>query len=467
MKPPSPPQVHRLRPVRHVTSIAPTRAGAPNGSIAMEDEMADSDSAAATAVPDFFRDPAVLQDPFSYFAQMRTQCPVAREPHQDTFMVTGYDALMELLNRKGDSFSSCLSVLGPLPPLPFEPEGGDITAQIDAVRDDLPWSAHFVCFDGPKHAEHRALVTSLLTYKRLKQNEDYLAAMADELIDKFIGDGCCNVVPQYGHATTTYAISDLLGIPAADRPVLLEAIGATPSQIDGDAPIKIGPDPLIALKPMFDGYLRERIANPTSDLMSELVQSRFRDGTPIPFETASNLARFLFGAGQDTTSHLISMSVRLLGEMPELQQRLRHDPSCIGEFIEEVLRFDPPVKVAYRLALKDTELAGVAVPAGSVMTASLVGANRDPAHFEDPERFDIDRPHARDHLAFSKGPHGCPGAPLGRMEARIALERLLARTSEFHLSEAHHGPAGARHYNFQPTYTFRSLADLHIEFTPA
>ena len=426
-----------------------------------------SDTGAARAVPDFFSDPAVIADPFSYFAQMRAKCPVAKEPYHGAYMVTGYDALNELLNRKADNFSSCLSVLGPLPPLPFTPEGSDITAQLEAVREELPWSAHLVCFDGQKHIDHRALLTSLLTYKRLKQNEDYLQALADRLIDRFIADGHCNVVPQYGHATTTYAISDLMGVPEPDRAVLLEAIGAPPSQIEGDAEMKIGPDPLIALKELFDGYLRERIANPGSDLMTELVQSRFRDGTPVPFETLSNLARFLFGAGQDTTSHLISMSVRILGERPELQQRLRENPSRIADFLEEVLRFDPPVKVAYRLALVDTEVAGVDVPAGSVVTACLVGANRDPAHFAEPDSFDIDRPGLRDHLAFSKGLHACPGAPLGRMEARIAIERLLARTSEFHVSETHHGPEGARHYNFVPTYTFRSLIDLHIEFTPA
>jgi cytochrome P450 len=419
------------------------------------------------AVPDFFSDPAVIEDPFSYFAQMRSHCPVAREPYQNAFMVTGYEALNDLLTRKSDAFSSCLSVLGPLPPLPFKPEGGDITAQLEAVRDELPWSAHLVCYDGAKHAEHRALMTNLLTWKRLKQNEDYLYGLVDQLIDKFIGNGTCNVVPEFSHATTTYAISDFMGIPEADRPVLLEAIGAPPSQLEGDAPIKVGPDPLIAMKELFDGYLHERIANPTSDLMSDLVQSRYRDGSEVPFEILSNLARFTFGAGQDTTSHLISMAVRLLGEDLDLQQRLRADPGRIPDFIEEVLRFDPPVKVAYRLALKDSEVAGVEVPAGSVMTACLVGANRDPAHFEKPDEFDIDRPHVRDHMAFSKGLHACLGAPLGRMETRIALEKLLERTSEFRLSEAHHGPAGSRHYNFVPTYTFRSLVDLHIDFTPA
>ena len=417
--------------------------------------------------PDFFTDPAVIDDPVSYFNTMRRDCPVAREPHQHTFMVTGYSELSEMLARNGDVFSSCLSVLGPLPPLPFTPKGEDIRADLDAVRDVLPWSDHLVCFDGQKHAEHRALLTSLLTYKRLKQNEAYLTQLADTLIDGFIARGICNVVPEYGHATTTYAISDLMGIPEKDRAKLLAAIGASPSQIEGDAEMRIGPDPLIGLKDMFDDYIRHRVAHPDSDLMSELAQSRFRDGSAVPFETVSLLARFLFGAGQDTTSHLISMALRILGEKPDLQQFLRTNVEQIPDFIEEVLRFDPPVKVVYRLAVKRTELGGVEIPAGSVMTGCLVGGNHDPGHFEAPEEFDIDRPRLRDNLAFSRGVHGCPGAPLARMESRIAIERLLARTVEFHIAEAHHGTAENRHYAFAPTYSFRSLIALHLEFTPA
>ena len=418
-------------------------------------------------LPDFFTDKTVIDDPIGYFNAMRSKCPVAKEPYQGTFMVTGHQELTELLTDKGDTYSSCLSVLGPLPPLPFTPAGPDIRKQLDAVRDDLPWSQHLVCFDGQKHTDHRALLVSLLTYKRLKQNEAYLKGLADTLIDGFVADGRCNVVPQYGHATTTYAISDLMGIPEADRAALLEAIGAPPSQIDGDVDLKIGPDPLVALKDLFDGYFRDRLESPCDDLMSELAQSHFRDGTDIPLDTLSLLARFLFGAGQDTTSHLISMAIRILADDLPLQQRLRDNPDRIGDFIEEVLRYDPPVKVAYRLALADTELAGVEIPAGSIMTACLVGGNHDARRFDDPAVFDIDRSGLRDNLAFSRGKHGCPGAPLARMESRIAVERLLARTREFHLSEKHHGPSGERHFNFVPTYTFRSLIDLHIEFTAA
>jgi cytochrome P450 len=416
--------------------------------------------------PDFYADPQTIAEPRRYFDLMRRKCPVAKESYHGTVMVTGYDELMEVMGRRDDTFSSAPSVVGPIPPLPFEPVGDDIRAQLAACRDQLPWSAHLVCFDGKKHADHRGILTSLLTYKRLKQNEEYLAGLADRLIDGFIAKGQCNVVPEYGHATTTYAISDLLGIPLQDRAELLAMIGA-PSQLDGDAGHMVGPDPLVFLKERFDGYIRERLATPGSDLLSELAHARFKDGVAPDPETLSLLGRFLFGAGQDTTSHLISMAIRILGDMPALQTRLRQEPARIPDFLEEVLRFDGPVKMAYRLAQRSTEVGGVDVPAGTIVALSLAGASNDPRHFENPGEINIDRAQLRDHLGFSKGSHGCPGAPLARMEARVAIARILTRLADIRISEAEHGPVGARRYRYQPTYTFRSLADLHIEFTPA
>jgi cytochrome P450 len=368
---------------------------------------------------------------------MRSQCPVMREKYHDSLMVTGYDEAMEILNSRDDTYSSVVSTIGPIPPLPFTPEGSDIHAQLEAHREELPWSAHLVCFDGQKHTDHRALLTSLLTYKRLKANEEYLAAFADRLIDRIAATGTCEVVRQYAHATSTYAICDLMGIPEKDRAELLDLIGAPPSQIDGDAVHKLGPDPLIFLKERFDGYVTERLANPSTDLMSELTHSKFKDGTGPSPERVAELSRFLFGAGQDTTSRLISMAIRILGDDLALQQQLREDPARINDFLEEVLRYDPPVKAVYRLALKDTSVADIPVPAGTVINISLTGANNDPRQFDDPDSFDIDRPRVRDNIAFSRGKHACPGAPLARIEARVSLERLLARTTDIrgtHLS---------------------------------
>jgi cytochrome P450 len=224
---------------------------------------------------------------------------------------------------------------------------------------------------------------------------------------------------------------------------------------------------LVFLKQHFDRYIQDRLENPASDLMTELVNSSFGDGSRASPDMFSLLARFLFGAGQDTTSRLIAMAIQILGDHPELQARLRKEVERIPDFLEEVLRYDPPVKAIYRLVQKSTAIGGVDAPAGTIVTTCLTAANNDPSHFADPSRFDIDRPRVRDHLAFSRGAHFCPGAALARLEARIAIERILARTAEIRISEELHGPPGERRYRYEPTYSFRSLSDLYIEFTPA
>jgi cytochrome P450 len=421
----------------------------------------------ADVEPDFFSDLKVIDDPRTYFDQARSKCPVHREPHQGTLMVTGFDEAMEVLSRPDSVFSSAVAVVGPIPPLPFVAEGGDIRQQLEAHRDELPWSRHLATLDGRKHSEQRALLGALLTYKRLQANEDYLRGLADRVIDGFIGQGRCDATSDYAHAVATYAISDLMGVPEADRADLVTLLGAPPSQLAGDAAHKIGPDPLVFLKERFDGYMQQRKADPGTDLMSELVHARFKDGSTPSLDEVSILARFLFGAGQDTTSRLVAHAIRVLGDEPDLQARLRSEPDRIPDFLEETLRYDGPVKVTYRLAVTDTQVAGVEVPAGTILTVCLTGGNNDPRHFPEPERFDIDRPNVREHMAFSRGAHFCLGAPLARLESKVAIERLLARLAEIRISEDRHGPPGARGYRYEPTYTFRSLSDLHIEFTPA
>jgi cytochrome P450 len=417
------------------------------------------------AEADFYSDPAVIADPRGWFATKRAEAPVAREPFHNSVIVSGYAEANEVLTRKDEVLSAAVAVIGPIPPLPFEPEGDDIRAQIAAHRDSMPWSAHLTTFDGAFHSQYRALLASLLTYKRIKQNEDYLYALADSFIDRFVEKGRCNIVPDFAHAVTTYAISDLLGIPVGHRAELLELIGAPPSQIDGDAPHKVGPDPLVFMQPRFDSYFAERFANPGgSDLMSEMTRFTLPDGTAPPREMLSLLARFLFGAGQDTTSRLIAMAVQRLAEDAALQSRLRADPARIADFLEEVLRIDPPVKTVFRLVQQSAAIADVAMPAGTVVMVGLTGANNDPAKFPDPDHFDIDRPALRDHMAFSRGAHACIGAPLARMEARVAIERLLVRTNHVAIDDTMHGPAEARRWRYEPTYGFRNLADLHVVF---
>ena len=133
--------------------------------------------------------------------------------------------------------------------------------------------------------------------------------------------------------------------------------------------------------------------------------------------------------------------------------------------MEETLRLEAPVKGDFRLARRQATVGGVDIPAGVTLMVLNGAANRDPRRFEDPADLRVERGNAREHLAFGRGVHSCPGGSLARLEARVSIERLLDRTAEIRISEAEHGPPGARRYQYVPTYILRGLTRLHLEFT--
>jgi cytochrome P450 len=413
----------------------------------------------------FFTDTSLVDDPNPYFESLRSKCPMVREPNYGALMVTGYAEGHEIYS-KGEDFSSCLAISGPLPGLPFKAEGSDIREQIRNNHDKVPWATHFITFDGPEHAAHRALLTRLLTHTRLKKNGEYMVGLADRLIDKFIDRGRCEIVSEYSQAFATLVIADLLGVPEEDRDELVATIGPPPAMI-GDPGHKSAPDPLEYLDKRFSAYLEDRRSNPRDDMMSDLANSRFRDGSVPELGAVVRIATFLFVAGQDTSAKLIASAFKILGDCPHLQQRLRAERHRIPDFLEETLRIESPTKVNFRVAARDTSIGGERVPAGSVLTVLLSAVNRDPNHFEQPAEFKIDRANVRDHVAFGRGSHACPGAPLARLEARITLERFLERMADIRISESEHGPPHARRYNKVPTYILNGVTDLHIEFTKA
>jgi cytochrome P450 len=397
---------------------------------------------------DFFTDPAVADDNPGYVARMRGKCPVLREPHHGVFMVTGYDEALEVLSTRSSSFSSAVSVTGPIPPLPFNPHGDDIREQVRQNRSNMPWTEHLATMDGAEHAANRALLQQLLTHSRLKANEEFVSGLVVRLVDGLIDKGGCEITEDFAHALSTLVIADLLGVPEEEHADLINLIGLPPTQMGGDAEHKVQ-------------------ADPRGDMMSELVHSTYKDGSQPTIERLTRLACFLFGAGQDTSARLVAFSFRVLGDFPEIQAQLRADPDRIPQFIEEVLRMETPVKTLSRLAVEPTEVGGVAVPAGSVLTINIGGANRDPKRFPNPDRFDFSRQNVRDNISFSRGTHACIGAPLARMEVRVALEQFLKRTSDIRISEAHHGPREARRYAFEPTYLLCGLQGLHVEWDKA
>jgi cytochrome P450 len=155
-----------------------------------------------------------------------------------------------------------------------------------------------------------------------------------------------------------------------------------------------------------------------------------------------------------------------MGDRPEIQQRLRADRSLIPGFIEEALRMDSPVKSDSRLARKATRVGGVDIAAGTVVMVLPGAANRDPRRFDDPHEFRLDRKNVREHMAFARGVHSCPGGPLARVEGRVSIERILDRMADIKIDEVKHGPVDDRRYTYEPTYILRGLSQLHITFTP-
>jgi len=418
---------------------------------------------------DFFTDQSVVADPYPYFEHLRTRCPVQRESHHDVVMVTGYDEAIAVYHDT-DVFSSCNAVTGPFPGFPVPLEGDDVSALIEAHRDALPFNDQITTMDPPKHTAHRALLMRLITPKRLKENEAFMWRLADRQIDEFLARGECELISEFGQPFAMLVVADLLGVPEADHGAFRERLAAKhPGNVIGRSGHEQGMvhNPLEFLYDRFTTYIEERRREPRDDVMTGLATATFPDGSMPEVIDVVRIATNLFAAGQETTVRLFGTALQLVAERPDLQQLLRDERDRIPNFVEECLRYESPVKGDFRLSRVPTNVGGVDLPAGTTVMVLNGAANRDPRRYERPDDFDVDRANARTHLSFGHGIHTCPGAPLARAEARVGLERLLDRMADIRISERAHGPAGARHYDYVPTFVLRGVTELHLEFTPA
>jgi cytochrome P450 len=412
---------------------------------------------------DFFTDASLIADPYPYYEHLRAKCPVHRHGQHEVVLVTGFEQGVAIYGHP-EHYSSVNAVNGPLPPLPFSPEGDDITAQLEAHRSQLPMAGLLVTLDRPDHAPLRSFVVQLFAPSRLRRSEPAMLAIADRLIDEFADTGAVELVRDFGVPFAGLVIADLLGVPQEDRAWFREMFAARP-RLDQVAD-RERYNPLSFLDDKFTEYMLERRARPRDDVLSEIANATLPGGGQPSLEQVVSIATFLFGAGQDTTAKLLASAMRILAERPDIQRRVRADPGLIPAFIEETLRFDGPLKTSSRLVRKSTEMGGVALRAGTHVALLNGAMNRDPGKFEAPDEFRLDRPGVREHLSFGRGPHTCPGAQLARNEVRISLERLLDRMGDIRLSEEHHGPAGARRYRHEPGYVLRGVRRLNLEFEP-
>ncbi|WP_372810374.1 cytochrome P450 [Litorivivens sp.] len=418
---------------------------------------------------DYFTDLSLLKDPYSYLATIRAQGPVYHYPKRDLYYVTGFEEAIEVL-RNSEDFASVATAAG-IAPLPFEPEGDDISEQIEKYRPEILGSDMVAAYDGPRHAALRSLISRIFTPSRLKENEEYIDRLADEIAAEMVAKGSCEVINEVATPYVTLVIADLLGVPDEDMNAFRDAIDAGPPPFDMtavDSDAQAEPSSFfITCGTFFYNYVTDRRTNPRDDIMTELANASFPDGSvPNDIELVKTMM-FLFGAGQDTTAKLLGNAIRYLAEDTELQQLLREDRTKVNGFIEEMLRMEGSVKATFRLAKRNASIGGVEIPAGKRVIIFLSGANRDPERWESPDEFQLQRERHTRHVAFGQGLHTCIGAPLARTEVRVILNKILDKTANFTLSETHHGGGDDRRIDYETSYVIRGLSNLHINITPA
>jgi cytochrome P450 len=416
---------------------------------------------------DFFSDDSLVDDPYPYFDELRDVAPVLPLPN-GVVAVTGFEEANEIYFDAAN-FSSCNSVIGPFAQFPVPLEGDDVGPIIEQYRDHLPMYEHMVTMDPPDHTRERALLMRLITSRRLKENEEFMLGLSDRLFDEFIVDGKCEFISAYSKPFALLVVADLLGVPEGDHQRFREGFGAAgnPGKVGDEHIGDVGGANFLGwCDEYFANYIEDRRREPRDDVLTDLALATYPDGSMPDAINVVRTATFLFAAGQETTAKLLAVALRYLAEQPELQDQLRRNKELIPAFIEESLRIESPVKADFRLAKRATTIGGVDIAPGTPVMLLNGAANRDPRRFECPAEFQADRSNSRAHMAFGRGNHTCPGAPLARTEGRISIERILDRVQDIRLSEEQHGPPGDRRFHYEPTWVLRGMTQLHIEFSP-
>ncbi|MEU6581567.1 cytochrome P450 [Nocardia sp. NPDC046763] len=308
----------------------------------------------------------------------------------------------------------------------------------------------------PEHTTMRKPVVSAFTPRAVEKLRERVETVTEELLDAMPSDGSVDMVEAFASRVPIAIIFEMLGLPRADmEQFLFWGEEMTPMLDVGISWSKYHRAMRSAqqLNDYLDRHIERLRCEPGEDVLSNMITGSQLDHYALKANTS-----IIIGAGFETTANLIGHAITLLLNHPEQLDRLRAEPELWPNAVEEVLRYEPPVFITARSALTELELEGVQLPQGAMIMLSLAGANRDPAVFDDPHRFDVTRPNANEHLAFSSGVHACFGANLARMEAGYALRAMFERFPDMR-------PAGPPRLRQQ--LTFRGYAQVPVRLGPA
>ena len=369
-------------------------------------------------------DPAVLADPYPLYARLREEDPVHWDPFLHCWVVTRYADVHTVLH----SFSADRT------PSPEQLRALGL-AHIEPIAAVMVKQMLFL--DAPDHTRLRKLCSTAFTPRRVELLEEKVSAIADALIDRVIARGSMDVVGEFAAPFPAIVTAHLLGVPEQDH-VQLKAWSADFAEMLGNFqhnPERVG-QVLKSVEDMtayFRSAIREEKRKLGDGLIRSLVEAEVDGGRLTEEEVIANTIVTMVG-GQETTTNLIGNGLLTLLRQPDRLAEMRDRPEIAESAVEELLRYETPSQHTGRICRADTVMGGKVIPKGAAVMAVMAAGNRDPRRFADPDRLDLERQDNR-HLAFGWAAHFCFGAPLARMEGRIAFKALLGRLPDLALGE--------------------------------
>lgn len=385
--------------------------------------MPEQGSAATSLDPRALLEPAVVDDPYPFYDQVRAVAPVWRVPGTSVVLVTSFASVSEAVNRPQD-FSSNL--------------GGLIHRGADGLPALIPFGGDetdvLATADPPVHTVHRGAVFPELVARRMAELRPEVDELALSFLVPALDRGRFDVMDAVANAVPIRVVSRLVGWQDEDPDVLLAAAFDSTKILRATRPLDEVEAAMVrtaAVGGWIAEQLRGALDHPCEGLLGVLAEAV--DRGELQFSDGLVILHTLLSAGGESTTGLLGNAVYLLAGDPALQATLRADPDLLTPFIEEVLRVESPFRQHMRQVRHDTELQGVEIPAGSIVLLMWGAANRDPAEYDHPDEIRLDRPSPRHHVGFGRGIHLCVGAPLARLEADVVLRRLLELTSGIRL----------------------------------
>lgn len=360
--------------------------------------------------------PEILADPYPLYHKLREEKPVYWDPYLFAWVVTGYDNVQTVLHRYNADRTPTPDQLDAMGLKNFGPVARMMVSQM-------------LFMDGAAHMRLRGLAAYAFTPARVEVLRRHIGEIVDQLLDRAAEKGSMDLIGDFAVPLPAIVTAEMLGVPVGDYEQLKDW-STTFAEMLGNFqhnPGRIQPvlDAVQGMTAYFQNAIRETRANPRDGLLNAFLTAEVNGDRFTDEEVIGNVVVTMVG-GQETTTNLIGNGMISLLRHPDQLDRLRGDYSLIPSAVEELLRFESPSQQTARIAPSDTELGGMLIRKGQAVIAVMAAANRDPARFPDPDRLDIERKDNR-HLAFGYAAHFCFGAPLARIEAQVAFERLLKR----------------------------------------